>query len=139
MLEDKLSVILEHELIAIPGATNQKAPVLQNPGQSSILKLMKTTDNIGGILHKKDLYLWDRNALDHESVEQHFVLPSAGVKSAKNPIPFYLMGDVPGGKSWVLKLSPSSWMGVDHKKDIEKVQKYSPLFKSFKTDSSYFE
>lgn len=135
MFEDKLKAILEHELVAIPGVTNKKTPVLVNPSPAAIKKLQDKTGTIGGILHGKDLYLWDRDVLDHESVEEHFVLPNTGFKSEKNPIPFYLMKD----KGWFAKLSPASWMGVDPYKDLGRVLSASPAFKGVYADNSYFD
>lgn len=125
-------ILLEFDLVPQPGVTNRKARVYTKTTTPLIRKLIKEWSQIGGYLVKGQLILWNRDELGHEDIDQQYGIKYSGGKSARNPIPFYIFDHNR------LELSPASWMGVDPEKDILRVQKASPAFKSVTPNVDWF-
>ncbi len=125
-------ILLEFDLVSQPGATNKKARVYTKTTAFLVRKLIQEWSQIGGYLVKGQLILWNRDELGHEDIDREYSIKYSSGKSEKNPIPFYIFDHNR------LELSPSSWMGVDPEKDILKVQKASPAFKSLIPNVDWF-
>jgi len=126
-------VMMEYDLA--PMENGRKAKVYINPPTKQIRKIIQSIKEVGGIIEAtkpNDLYLWNRDELDHDAIIHNYMLTTQPTRSNKNPIPFYIIDNT-------ITLSPSSYLGVDPEKDIKKIQRKSPALKELSTDITYFQ
>lgn len=129
--EDKLDqALFEYELLPAQGR-HGKTRVYVNPPNSITRKVLESFKEIGGLLAKKDLYLWNRDDLDHDSIMLNYGIRMSYTRNPRNPIPFYIINGV-------ITLSPVSYLGVDPAKDVKKIQGRSTVLASLKVNIKYF-
>jgi hypothetical protein len=131
--EDKLGeVLLEYDLLPSQATIGRKFRVYKNTSTRNVKQLIEDFKEIGGMLAGGDLYLWNRDDMDHDGIMRNYGIDGGFTRDARNPITFYII-------KGVLLLSPNSYFGVDPFSDMEKVQKSNPALSKLDTNMSYYE